>query len=387
MHQLENERAGKFHLHRTSSGEQFYAFLPKSLPPDPPLKMDEKMSYQLAKANKALGKLEGSASLLPNPELFIYQFVRKEAVLSAQIEGTQTTLEEFLSAESTPLLEMTDDIIDVSNYITAMNYGLGQLDEIPLSAKLIKRIHAKLLTGTRGSKKKPGKFRTMQNWIGGKRPGLARYVPPPAEYVVECMNDLEKYLNEDKSEVPIILKAGLIHAQFESIHPFHDGNGRLGRLLITFILVSSGELQAPLLYLSLYLKQNRDEYYERLNAVRDNGDWEGWMLFYLKGVEEVSNQAAQTAKLITDLRERDRKKIESGHSTASALQVLELFYKHPKMSVKFAANLLELSEPTVRNSFTSLEGLGILTEVTGLKRNREYLYLEYMGIIISGTEL
>jgi Fic family protein len=377
-------RAGELLLQVTTD-ETYYSFLPKKLPPDPPIEFNGEINRLLESASRALGRLDGISYLLPDPDIFIYQFVRKEAVLSSQIEGTQTTLVEFLEAER-DLERKTGPIEEVSNYISAMNYGLERLDKLPISSRLIKEIHRELITGTRGDTGQTGEFRNSQNWIGGTRPGNASFVPPPFQNIVGCMGDLEIFINDDKLIMSTLIKAGLAHAQFETIHPFPDGNGRLGRLLITFILVAEGILKNPLLYLSLHFKNYRDEYYNRLNAIREHGDWEGWLKFYLEGVWKISDQAVDTARRIVDLMETDKNRIRDNKMVvSSALRVHELFFHIPVLEVKDVATFLEITPPTARKAVSVLEEIGIVNEFTGKKRNKRYKYGEYIDIIIEGT--
>jgi Fic family protein len=346
------------------------------------------MNVLLEKAVGALCRLDGATYLLPNPDIFIYSYVRKEAVLSSQIEGTQTTLVEFLEAEKNLERRKSDfNIMEVSNYIDAMRYGLTRLKELPLSSRLIREIHEILIRETRGEHKSPGEFRKTQNWVGGTRPGNATFVPPPASDVIPAMGELEKFLNDGTQQIPVLIKAGIAHAQFETIHPFLDGNGRLGRLLITFILCIEGVLKDPLLYLSLYLKKYRSEYYDRLDAIRRDGDWEGWLKFYLRGIWEVSNQATETAKRIVALREKDRGRIQDhGKSVKNASKLLDELYESPFITTTEAAHLLGVSPPTARAVLNTLENIGILTGDKGPGRAKSYRYTEFIGIIISGIE-
>lgn len=369
-------------------GEDGYsAFVPNPLPPNPPLHIDDEMSCLMERANRALGRLDGCTYTLPNPDLFLYMYVRKEAVLSSQIEGTQASLDDLLEYEggiegkSSP-----DDISEVSNYVDAMNYGLERLRELPLSLRLIREIHARLMAGIRGGHKSPGEFRTSQNWIGGTRPGNATFVPPPANEVLNCLGELEKFLHDET--VPPLLKAGLAHAQFETIHPFLDGNGRMGRLLIAFILCHDQVLEKPLLYLSLFFKKHRQEYYERLNAVRRDGDWEGWIKYYLQGVYEISKQATDAAKAIMDLISTDRQKVAGlGKAAPTALALLELLYRRPYVTIPYVARNLGISSPAAGKAVNNLTTLAILTEVSGKKRDRVFLHESYLSIIREGTEL
>jgi Fic family protein len=365
----------------------YSAFVPNPLPPNPPLQIDDEMSRLMERANRALGRLDGCTYTLPNPDLFLYMYVRKEAVLSSQIEGTQASLDDLLEYEgeiegkSSP-----EDINEVSNYVDAMNYGLERLQELPLSLRLIKEIHARLMAGIRGGHKGPGEFRASQNWIGGTRPGNAVFVPPPANEVLPCLGELEKFLHDEA--IPSLLKAGLAHAQFETIHPFLDGNGRMGRLLIAFILCHDQVLEKPLLYLSLFFKKHRQEYYERLNAVRRYGDWEGWIKYYLQGVYEISKQATDAAKAIMDLIAADRQKVAGlGKAAPTALALLELLYRRPYVTIPYVARELDISSPAAGKAVNNLVTLGILTEVSGKKRDRVFLHEYYLAIIREGTEL
>lgn len=367
----------------------FSAFIPNPLPPDPPLQYDDEIKNLVEKANRALGRLDGATYMLPNPDLFLYMYVRKEAVLSSQIEGTQASLTDLLEYEGESEDDTSsDDVKEISNYVAAMDYGLDRLKELPLSLRLIKEIHARLLQGTRGGHKAPGEFRTSQNWIGGTMPSNARFVPPPAHEVLTCMGDLEKFLHDENNSTPTLIKAGLAHAQFETIHPFLDGNGRVGRLLITFILCHDKVIEKPLLYLSLYFKQFRDEYYERLTAIRRDGDWEGWIKFYLRGIYEISKQATSAAKLIMDLQAKHRVLVNTlGKASPTAIRLLDILYQHPLVSVPMVSKKLDLSAPAARKAINNLEQLDILREISGKRRDRLYLYDSYMNIIREGTEV
>jgi len=385
-----SNRTGTFVLCSTTSPEPFQAFVPHPLPPNPPLKLDEAHYDLMEKANQALGRLDGLSMLLPDTTYFLYHYVRKEAVLSSQIEGTQSSLSDLLlhemaEAPGVPL----DDIQEVSNYVAAMSHGLKRLhDGFPLSLRLIREIHQVLLSkGRRGSAKEPGEFRRSQNWIGGTRPGNALFVPPPAEKVVECMGAFEKFLHDDPVRTAMLIKAALSHVQFETIHPFLDGNGRLGRLLITFLLCAEGVLTEPLLYLSLYFKTNRQTYYELLQKVRLEGDWECWLHFFLTGVWQTANQAVTAARNILALFEIDRRKISTLERTASsALRVHQVLQNKPIVSIQVAAQNSGLSVPTVTTALTHLQKLGIVREMTGGQRHRLFLYEQYFNILKEGTE-
>jgi Fic family protein len=387
MFKEKNSRAGSL-LVQQSGPDGFSAFIPKKLPPSPPLQYDDELLELLDNARGALGRLDGATSILPNPDLFLFMYVRKEAVLSSQIEGTQASLSDLIKYEDVDMPKSKpDDVQEVSNYVKAMDYAVSRLKTLPLSLRLIREIHAKLLEGTRGGNKTPGQFRTSQNWIGGTRPSDARFVPPPPQEVIKCMGDLELFLQDKDLRMPAMIKAGLAHAQFETIHPFLDGNGRVGRLLITLIFMHEKVLEKPLLYLSLYFKKYRDEYYERLNATRRDGDWEGWLKFYLRGVNEISLQAVEAARAILSLRETHRKQIiQLGKAAVSAMQLFDLIFQKPMVTVKMVSRELQLSPPTARKAITNLEQFGILKEISGKQRDRTYLYKQYFDIILRGIE-
>lgn len=385
--ELEPSRLGR-KATLSTVGERVEAFIPPPLPPTPPVRMD-RLGSLLEDANLTLGRLDGMTSILPDTDLFLYMYVRKEALLSSQIEGTQSSLSELLLFERADLPGVTlDDVQDVANYVAAMDHGLVRIrDDFPISLRLIREIHEILLSKGRGSKRQPGEFRRTQNWIGGSRPGNAVFVPPPPGQVLDLMSDLEKFVHADTPEIPALIKAGLVHVQFETIHPFLDGNGRLGRLLITFLLCAQGILKEPILYLSLYLKTYRQTYYDLLQGVRERGDWEAWLAFFLQGIAETSRQAADTARELRDLFETDRRRIERlGQSAASALRVHQRLQRHPFASVSEAARELQLSPPTVASAIRRLERLGILRETTGKQRGRLYVYDAYLNILSRGTE-
>lgn len=372
----------------SADGENARAFIPKPLPPEPALKLDVEIQHLVEKAMLALGRLDGLATVLPEPAIFIYSYVRKEAVLSSQIEGTQSSLSDLLLFEKEGLAGVPlDDVQEVSNYVAAMNYGLERLKELPLSFRLLKEIHQVLLAKGRGNEKEPGEFRRSQNWVGGTRPGNAIFVPPPPDQLGECLGALEKFLHNDPVKTPLLIKAALAHVQFETIHPFLDGNGRLGRLLITFLFCAEGALREPLLYLSLYFKQHRQQYYDLLQAVRLNGDWEGWLRFFLTGVEETANQAAKTARALMQLAAADEKRIQAiGKAAGSALRVHRLLQTHPIISVAIASKELSLSPPTITAALSHLQKLGIVAETTGRSYGRLFAYAEYLKILNEGTE-
>jgi len=325
---------------------------------------------------------------LPNHTLFLYTYIRKEAVLSSQIEGTQSSLSDLLLFENEAVPSVPiNDVQEVSNYVGALIHGLKRLKEgFPLSLRLIKEIHGILLQNARGSDKEPGEFRRSQNWIGGSRPGNARYVPPPPHEVLPAMGHLEKFLHGEPAKVPTLVKAGLVHAQFESIHPFLDGNGRLGRLLITFILCAEKALSEPLLYLSLYFKQRREDYYAILQRVRTHGEWEAWLSFYLEGVEEVADQASATAKKLVHLFERDREKIQGlGRAAPTALRVHDLLKRRAIISPAAAQKDLKLTFPPICKALTNLQKLGIVRESTGKQTHRVYAYDSYLKTLQEET--
>jgi Fic family protein len=366
-------------------GEQVRAFV---LPPVPPVDLTGMMTL-LDQASTALGRLDGITAILPDPPLFIYMYVRKEALLSSQIEGTQSSLSDLLLFENDEAPRVpVDDVAEVSSYVRAMQHGLKRLREgFPLSLRLIKEIHEILLSQGRGSGKQPGEFRRSQNWIGGVRPSKAAFVPPPPNKVMECLGELETFLHEQPAKLPLLVRAALIHVQFETIHPFLDGNGRLGRLLITFLLCAEGALREPVLYLSLFFKTRRSAYYDLLQAVRLKGDWESWVEFFLLGVIETAGQATETARQLLTLFEGDRRKIaEIGRAAPSALRVHELLQRKPLTSVAAAAKSLNLSEPTVQKSLDGLITLEIVREITGKQRRRIYAYSRYLEILNEGTE-
>jgi Fic family protein len=368
-------------------GEKCFAFVPNSLPPEPALQWDDSLYDSSQRASVALGRLAGVTGLLPDSQLFLYSYVRKEAVLSSQIEGTQSSLSELLLFENDAVAGVPmDDVVEVSNYVAAMEHGLKRLREgFPLSLRLLREVHGVLLAKGRGSEKQPGEFRTTQNWIGGSRPGNALYVPPPPDQVVECMGALESFLHN--KSVPTLVRAGLAHAQFETIHPFLDGNGRIGRLLITLLLCHDGVLAQPLLYLSLYLKRNRTAYYDLLQRVRTHGEWETWLDFFLRGVEETANQAAETAGRLIQLFQRDRDRLHAeGRKGLSALKLHEILQKNPVINVPKLVGKFGFSAPTANSSLRLLVELDLVREITGQRRNRVFSYQEYLRILSEGTE-
>ncbi|MBC8350372.1 MAG: Fic family protein [Planctomycetes bacterium] len=373
-------RSGRF----VNQPENYRAFIPAPLPPDHPVDMDQETLKLLSDADRALGRLDGVTSVLPNPDLFVAMYVRHEAVLSSQIEGTQSTLEDVLEFEADAKgREHPRDVEEVVNYVKALNHGLHRLGDLPLSLRLIREIHAKLLEGVRGQERTPGEFRRSQNWISpqGCTLATATFVPPPVHEMQTALGDLEKFLHET-AELPVLVHCGLAHAQFETIHPFLDGNGRVGRLLITFLLCQRGILHHPLLYLSLYLKAHRAEYYDRLMAVRTDGNWEGWIKFFLKGVFQVSQSATETARAILQMREDHRQAIADnmGGRAALGLRLLDALYEQPIISVAFAEKRLECAYVTANKIIDQLAGLELLCETTGGQRNRRFRYEPYLNL-------
>jgi Fic family protein len=338
----------------------------------------------LSEADLALGRLDGSIQILPNPDLFVFMYVRKEAVLSSQIEGTQSSLQDLLAAEASILSpDRPQDVAEVVNYVAAMNLGIERLKDLPVSVRLIREIHERLMRKVRGSNLTPGELRTTQNWIGpgGCTLNTATFVPPPPHALSDALGELEKFLHGN-DPLPLLVRIGLAHAQFETIHPFLDGNGRVGRLLITFLLCEKNVLKKPVLYLSHYFKTHRQEYYERLQATRDKGDWEGWITFFLRGVIEVSNQAAETARRILALREEHRNSIADhlGRAAGNGHRVLEHLYKKPIVSVKEVRELIGTTYPAANQLVDRMEQLGVLREVTGQTRNRQFQYAPYISL-------
>lgn len=364
--------------------EGYRAFIPRSLPPDPPLVVDEKMQSKLALAERALGRLDSVSLLLHDTNRFVKMYVRQEAVLSSQIEGTQASLCDLLDYEAAENeAEKTVDLSEVINYLAALNTGLQLLPELPISTRLFCRVHAALTKGVSGGEpnKTPGELRRTQNWIGGSRLDNATFVPPPVLEMKTAMSDLEKYLNKTK-QTPLLIEIGLAHAQFETIHPFLDGNGRIGRLLITFLLSARSVLSKPLLYLSHHFKLRRDEYYERLQAVRTNGDWEGWLTYFLEGVAAVADEATQRARKITLLREADENTIRAklGRRSAVGLDLLDLLVERPVVTSRIVRDHLQRSQPTVDKLLSDFVALGILREMTGQRWGRRFSYARYLAM-------
>lgn len=379
-----SNRSGRF----VQQPSGYEAFIPAALPPDPPVEIDSDILGLLSRADMALGRLDGIVKVVPDPDIFVGMYVRREAVLSSQIEGTQSTLEDLLEVELEPNKEgRYADVGDIVNYIAAMNYGLDRIENLPLSLRLIREIHKELLRDGRGAHATPGDFRTSQNWIGpaGATLQQATFVPPPATEMKDALAEFEGFLhNEDRR--PVLLDVGMAHAQFETIHPFLDGNGRVGRLLITFLLVHRNVLRRPLLYLSYYFKLNRAEYYDRLMAVRMGGDWEGWLRFFLRGVEVTANEATQTAEQIFELRERHRSQVlEQPGVGPNGLRVLSELFKRPLVNVGYLATTLDISFPTANRLVNSFEEMGLLREITGQKRSRVYRYEPYLALFEEPT--
>lgn len=386
--QTTSERAGRFLSTQTGS-EGFYAFHPAPLPPDPPLRIDAATQNLLDRANQALGRLDGVTLLLPDPGQFLYSYIRKEAVLSSQIEGTQSSLSDLLLFEQDVAPGVpVEDVRETANYLKALTHGLDRLEDgLPLSNRLIREVHARLLEGGRGGGRDPGEFRRTQNWIGGSRPENAAFVPPPAHEARVAVGLLERFLHDDPKPTPILVKAALAHAQFETIHPFLDGNGRVGRLLITLLLCAEGVLSEPLLYLSLYLKEHRSEYYDHLQRIRYHGAWEDWLRFFLEGVVDVAAAATETTRRIVGIIERDRARIQAlGRAAPSLLRLHDHAVRQVLLRPPSAASAMGVSEPTAYKAVTTLERLGILREVTGRTWGKVYAYDEYLAILNDGGD-
>lgn len=372
----------------TAAGEEVRSYVPRPLPPSPSIDMAG-LSTLVSEAMLALGRLDGMRAAAPNTALFLYMYVRKEALLSSQIEGTQSSLSDLLLYENAeaPGAPM-NDVGEVSNYVAALNHGLRRIKGgFPLSLRLLRETHRVLLSSGRGSTKQPGEFRRSQNWIGGTRPGNALFVPPPPERVLDLMSGLEAFIHEKESGLPTIVKAGLAHLQFETIHPFLDGNGRLGRLLITLYLCADGVLEEPLLYLSLYLKTHRRTYYALLQEAREHGRFETWLEFFLAGVRDVARQAHEAARRIAAMFENDAGKIAGlGRAAPMARRVHEVMQQRPLLMIAKAAELAQTTFPTATNALQNLADLGIVSEVTGQRRGRVFAYSRYLQILSEGTE-
>ena len=389
MARMKRKLQGKY-VNITTVGEKAQAFVPAPLPPHPPIDWTPELRSKFDQALLSLGRLDSVSTLLPDTSLFLYMYVRKEAVLSSMIEGTQSSFSDLLlfELEQEPGVPL-DDVREVSNYVAALEHGLRLLKEgLPLSLRLFREIHGVLLAKGRGSNHTPGEFRRSQNWIGGTRPGNAAFVPPPAEEVMECMSKLELFIHDQPESTPVLLKAALAHVQFETIHPFLDGNGRLGRLLITLLLCEQKVLQEPMLYLSLYFKTHRQYYYELLNNVRLTGDWEAWLDFFAEAIIVTATQAVETAQQLLDLSNQDREKISGlGRAATSTLQVHRVLMEHPITTSGRLVKKTGISPATVNKALAHLEQLGIVRELTAQKRNRLFSYTEYVEIMSRGTEL
>ena len=379
-------RQGRFVV-TSIAGESVRAFVPPPLPPEPSIDVLSLLEG-LSEAERALGRLDGITMLLPRQELFLYMYVRKEAVLSSQIEGTQSTLSDLLRFElEAQAGQPIDDIREVSNYVDAMMYGLERLEELPLSLRLIREMHERLLQSGRGGSKSPGEFRRSQNWIGGTRPGNALFVPPPPDEMDQCLDAFERFMHQSDTRLPALIRAGLLHVQFETIHPFLDGNGRIGRLLVTLFLCVNGVLRKPLLYLSLYLKSHREDYYRLLQEVREQGAWEAWLEFFLAGVADTANQAFDAATRIVDLFKEDRERITmESDRPGSALRIHDYFQQNPYMTANQLVQETGLSAPTVNAALGDLVRSGIVEEITGRKRGRVFSYRKYLAILSEGTD-
>ncbi len=369
-------RAGRY----ISQSTGYKAFYPAPLPPQPPIAINGELLRVLSDADRALARLDAITTLLPNPDLFVAMYVRHEAVLSSQIEGTQSTLEDVLAFEANATNNHTPkDVEEVVNYVRAMNYGLTRLADLPLSLRLLREIHKELMQGVRGAERTPGEFRTSQNWIGPPGSNLvnAAFVPPPPHELMNCLGDFETFLHRGKDDTPLLIQCGLAHAQFETIHPFLDGNGRVGRLLITLMLCEAQALSKPLLYISHYLKANRSEYYDRLTAIRMRGDWEGWLRFFLNGVSQVSMQAIETARKIIAMREKHRAQFAKN---ANALKLLDSLFTRPVVNINQCKDIIDTSYLTASKLVAKFVGAGLLQETTGQGRNRMYRFQAYLGL-------
>lgn len=374
-------RSGRF----ITQPSGYRAFMPAPLPPDPPIAVDDELTRLLSDADRHLGRLDGVASTLPNPDLFVAMYVKQESVLSSQIEGTQSSLDDVLQFEADAAgADVPRDVSEVVNHVNAMNHGLKRLAELPLSLRLIREVHERLMHGVRGHERSPGEFRTSQNWIGPAGANLtnATFVPPPPHELGDLLARFERFLH-DRNNMPVLVHCALAHAQFESIHPFLDGNGRVGRLLITFLLCERSVLQRPLLYLSHYLKFHRTEYYDRLTAIRAHGDWEGWVKFFLRGISTVSKSATDTARAILAMREAHRKAVTDSTTGKHGLALLELLFEHPVVNISFVEQRLDCSAPTASKLARLFMQLGLLEETTGNQRNRRFRYAPFIGLFES----
>ena len=386
---MERALQGKY-VTISTIGEKARTFVPDALPPMPDINWDTRLRGQFERAYLALGRLDSIASLIPETDLFLYAYVRKEAVLSSMIEGTQSSLSDLLmyELEQSPGVPL-DDVTEVSNYVAALNHGIQRLQEdFPISVRLIKELHKILLASGRGNRKQPGEFRCSQNWIGGTRPGNAAFVPPPAEYLADGMAKLERFIHDVSQETPAVLKAALVHVQFETLHPFLDGNGRVGRLLIALILVAQGILQQPLLYISLYFKIHRETYYQLLNTVRHKGDWESWLGFFAEAIEYSADSAVDTAKQLMVKTEQDANLLnEQGRAVGSLRKLHQALQQRPIANAAWLRQRTEMAPATIQTALQKLEKLGLIEELTGKQRDRVYAYKNYIEILNQGNEL
>lgn len=373
-------RSGKY----VRQPEGHDAFIPTAFPPTD-LDIDDDLLLELGVADRALARLDGAASVLPSVEHFIMMYIFVEATSSSQIEGTQATLVEALEADAASATsdKKPHDVFEILNYVEAMNRGIERLEDLPVSLRLIKEIHGVLMEDVRGGEpvRTPGEFRRSQNWIGGSSPGNARYVPPPVDEMWTALDEWERTIHDKADAFPPLIHIGLLHAQFETIHPFLDGNGRLGRLLVTFLLMQRGILAKPLLYLSIFFKEHRDEYNDRLQSTRDHGAWEDWLRFFVSGVSEVAREATRTVQAILELRERDRATLsEMGARSGNALRLHEELFSRPVVTSKMVQSMLTMSQPTADRLLKDLEDLGLLREWTGQRRNRSWIYSDYVSV-------
>lgn len=375
-----------WYLQTAVAGERFGAFVPFPLPPEPPIELS-RLQPLLDRANQAVGRLDGAGLILSSPNLFVFMAMRKEALLSSQIEGTQSSLSDLLLFEAKEAFgSPLDDVMEVSNYIAAMRHGLERLrGGFPLSLRLLREIHGVLLQRGRGHDKQPGEFRRSQNWIGGTQPGNAAFVPPPPNEMEGCLAALELFLHAEPG-LPFLMQTALAHAQFETIHPFLDGNGRLGRLLITVMLCEAKILHAPILYLSLYFKQHRTRYYELLQGVRDHGSWEDWIAFFLEGVAVTSETASDTIRRMLSLFAETRERVASAGRSATTLRVLDLLQQSPIITITYAKAELDLSYPSVAKAVDRLQGMGIVSEQSGRSWGRSFAFDAYLALLSEGTE-
>lgn len=380
-----SQRAGRYVWQPSG----YRAFIPADLPPDPPIRMDDETVALLSRADQAIGRLDGLTQIVPNADLFIAMYVRREAVDSSKIEGTQSSLQDVLAFELNPdARELPEDVEEVVNYVRAMNHGLDRVASLLLSLRLIREIHAELLHGVRGANKAPGEFRATQNWIGAGNVPIDRatFVPPPVHEMHHALDNLEAFLHRDR-RLPVLVHCALVHAQFETIHPFLDGNGRVGRLLIAFLLVHRDVLRRPLLYISTWLKHHRAEYYGRLMAIRRDGDWEGWLRFFLRGVSETAEEAASTARTIVQLREEHLAMVHDGGLGPNEVRLLELMFQRPLVNVALVMERLAVTDVTASRVIRRLEGLGLLEEITGRKRDRVFRYTPYWRLFQDTDDL